>query len=328
MVNGSERGTENGSGRGPLFTGMALDRAVTLRTDASWVASRLESGSSRAVAASRDGVVLEADAAPRLARRPVDLARGGEPLLLGLEDGAALFAVDLDRLDQAAGEAFMAGGRCVPLREAGGLLPRSEGGLAAYLAALVNWHRKHRFCANCGAPTVITQAGYSRSCPRCEAMHFPRTDPVVIMLVESAGRVLLGRRAGFPSGWYSILAGFVAPGESAEEAVVREVREESAVEAYAPRFVSSQPWPFPSSLMLGFEARSDGGEPAPRDGELEDVGWFSLEVVRAAVAERSTELALPPRVSIARFLIERWVARHGRRPQRSPEGGLERRDTG
>ncbi|MBV8991813.1 MAG: NUDIX domain-containing protein, partial [Solirubrobacterales bacterium] len=115
---------------------------------------------------------------------------------------------------------------------------------------------------------------------------------------------------GFPSGWYSILAGFVSPGESAEEAVVREVREESAIEAYEPRFVSSQPWPFPSSLMLGFEARSNGGEPVARDGELEDVRWFPLDVVRAAAAERSAELALPPRVSIARFLIERWVARH------------------
>ena len=296
--------------RTPLFTGMALDRADRLRTDASWVASQLESPSARAVGASRDGVVLEGDAEPRLARRPLELAPAGEPLLLGLEDGAALFAIDLDGLDQAAEEAFVGAGRAMPLRDAGGVLPRSEGGLAAYLAALLNWHRKHHFCANCGALTVITQAGQSRRCPGCGSIHFPRTDPVVIMLVESSGQVLLGRRAGFPSGWYSILAGFVSPGESAEEAVVREVREESAIEAYEPRFVSSQPWPFPSSLMLGFEARSNGGEPVARDGELEDVRWFPLDVVRAAAAERSAELALPPRVSIARFLIERWVARH------------------
>ena len=136
-----------------------------------------------------------------------------------------------------------------------------------------------------------------------------RTDPVVIMLVENAGRLLLGRGAGFPARWYSILAGFVSPGESLEEAVVREVREESGIEAYDPQFVTSQPWPFPSSLMLGFEARSDGGEPVARDGELEDVGWFPFEIVRAAAAESSSELALPPPLSIARFLIERWVAR-------------------
>ncbi|MBV8987489.1 MAG: hypothetical protein JO372_02910, partial [Solirubrobacterales bacterium] len=184
-MNRSERGTENGSVRAPLFTGMALDRADRLRTDASWVASQLESPSARAVGASRDGVVLEGDAEPRLARRPLELAPAGEPLLLGLEDGAALFAIDLDGLDQAAEEAFVGAGRAMPLRDAGGVLPRSEGGLAAYLAALLNWHRKHHFCANCGALTVITQAGQSRSCPGCGSIHFPRTDPVVIMLVES-----------------------------------------------------------------------------------------------------------------------------------------------
>jgi NAD+ diphosphatase len=141
----------------------------------------------------------------------------------------------------------------------------------------------------------------------CGATHFPRTDPVVIMLVEHAGRLLLGRRAGWPSNRYSVLAGFVAPGESLDEAVVREVREESGIEAYSPRYVTSQPWPFPSSLMLGFEARADGGEPSARDGELEDVGWFTLRSVREALIDAG-ELRLPPPISIARFLIERWTA--------------------
>jgi NAD+ diphosphatase len=186
------------------------------------------------VAAGEDGVVLDGDESLQLARRPVELAGEREPMLLGLDDGAALFAVDLDGLDHRARSAFIAEGRLVTLRDAGSILPRSEGGLAAYLAALVNWHRKHGYCSNCGAKTLIAEAGYSCRCPVCGTVHFPRTDPVVIMLVESAGRLLLGRRAEFPAGWYSILAGFVSPGESLEEAVVREVREESTIEVYDP----------------------------------------------------------------------------------------------
>jgi NAD+ diphosphatase len=132
---------------------------------------------------------------------------------------------------------------------------------------------------------------------------------VVIMLVEHNGRLLLGRRAGWPTRRYSALAGFVSPGESLEEAVIREVWEESGIIARDPSFVASQPWPFPSSLMLGFEAVSPGGSPAARDGELEDVRWFRREEVRAAASETHPELLLPPPISIARFLIERWLAR-------------------
>ena len=145
-------------------------------------------------------------------------------------------------------------------------------------------------------------------------MHFPRTDPVVIMLVEHEGRVLLGRHAGWPAAQYSALAGFVSPGESLEEAVVREVREESGIEARDPVFVTSQPWPFPSSLMLGFEAHADGGDPVPGDGELEDVRWFARHEVDAALAGASAPLRLPPSISIARHLIERWAAGIGAGP--------------
>jgi NAD+ diphosphatase len=298
--------------REPAFSGMALDRGVTLRTDASWIARQIEAPTTRAVAASRDGVLLDGGPLPALVRRSLalrsDRLNGLEPILLGLEDGAALFAIDLDALSPSASASFAGEATIVGLRDAGAVLSRSEGGLAAYLVALLNWHRRHRFCANCGAPTVVAEAGYSRRCLRCDAVHFPRTDPVVIMLVTDGGRVLLGRHRGWPRGQYSALAGFVAPGESLEEAVVREVHEESGIEASDPVFVTSQPWPFPSSLMLGFAARSDGGQPAARDGELEDVGWFTLEDVRAAQAEAGTALRLPPRISIARFLIERWAA--------------------
>jgi NAD+ diphosphatase len=197
------------------------------------------------------------------------------------------------------------------LRDAGLDLPHSEAGLAAYVAALLNWHRRHGFCANCGAATEIEEAGFARHCPVCQAHHFPRTDPVVIMSVEHAGGLLLGRRAGGPEGRLSVLAGFVSPGESAEEAVVREVQEESGIVVREVEYVTSQPWPFPSSLMLGFHAVSDGGEPHPTDGELDEVRWIDGDLVAAAVRGGDVGFQLPGRVSIAYFLIERWVAARG-----------------
>jgi NAD+ diphosphatase len=296
---------------GRPFTGMALDRAVTERKDPARVEQLLEDPATRAVAAARGGVVMSEGAAPELLRTDLPPEAKQEPILLGLDDGTAVFAVDLEALGDAARAALMDGRQIVPLREAGATLSHAEAGLAAYLAALLNWHRRHRFCANCGASTVIEEAGYSRRCPRCGAVHFPRTDPVVIMTVEHAGRLLLGRRSAWPPGRFSVLAGFVAPGESAEEAVVREVQEESGIVARDPAYVTSQPWPFPSSLMLGFAAQSDGGEPRRGDGELEQVQWFSRDAVRDAVDGGNRELRLPPSVSVARFLIERWVRSPG-----------------
>ncbi len=301
---------ENQSGARP-FTGMALDRAATERKDPERIEQLLAQPAARAVAAARDGVLISDGTAPSLLRTELPPEATRAPILLGLESGTALFAVDLDALSAAARGELIGGGQLVPLRDAGAELPHAEAGLAAYLAALLGWHRRHRFCANCGAGTSIEEAGYSRHCPRCGMVHFPRTDPVVIMTVEHQGRLLLGRRSVSPPGRYSVLAGFVSPGESAEEAVVREVREESGILARDPAYVTSQPWPFPSSLMLGFEAQSDGGEPQGRDGELEEVHWFSLDAVRAALGERNPELKLPPSVSVARFLIERWVTLHG-----------------
>jgi NAD+ diphosphatase len=300
----------------PAFSGATLDRVSTLRGDPDWIMQRLHEPTARVVAACRDGVLVRDAPEPTLMRRALDAdtRRSIElagPILLGLEDGAAIFAIDLDDLDTRGRARFTDGARVAALRDAGAMLSQAEGGLAAYLTALTNWHRTHRFCANCGAGTGVAEAGYTRRCPECGVVHFPRTDPVVIMLVENGARALLGRRAGWPHSRYSVLAGFVSSGESLEEAVAREVREESGIVAYDPSFVASQPWPFPASLMMGFEARSDGGQPRARDGELEDVQWFTHDTVRAAMTDPGPRLHLPPSVSIARFLIERWVARNG-----------------
>jgi NAD+ diphosphatase len=278
------------------FSGSPVDRAGTRRMDPQWVADRAADPRSRTLLVTTGGVVVQDE---RLARVPLD---GGDPLLLGLEDdGRPLFALDLGDAAPPPGTA------AVGLRDAAGLLSHGEGGLVAYATGLVNWHRRHPRCSVCGAATEVDEGGYVRRCPQCGAVHHPRTDPVVIMLVVDGDRALLGRQARWPPGRYSALAGFVEPGESLEEAVAREVSEEAGVEVRAPRYVSSQPWPFPSSLMLGFVAEYAGGEAAARDGELEDVRWFSRSELFEIRAGRRDGLHVPPPIAIARQLIDGWL---------------------
>lgn len=309
------------------LTGATIDRASELRDDHHEVKRLLDHPRAAVLGASAGSVLIGELPRPRLLRRPLaGNINPHQPILLGLEAGAPLFAADLDDPEAQSQASDTGLGRLVTLREAGLLLPQAESGLAAYLVALLGWHRNHRFCARCGSPTRMAQAGLARRCPNCSANHFPRTDPVVIMLVDDgAGNILLGRRIGWEAGRFSILAGYVAPGETPEEAVVREVGEESAVRAHSPRYVASQPWPFPASLMLGYEAsaETDGAKrPQPQPGEMIEVGWFSHEQVREATlrdrpdnSDRpgASALRLPGEVSIARRLIDGWVARGGRR---------------
>jgi NAD+ diphosphatase len=278
------------------FTGATVDRVADVRRrDPHWLAAQLRQPGARAVVAG-DGEVAVSGPQPRLALVPLAAAGGGEPVLLGLDDRGPVFAVNA--LDGSAER--------LGLREAGALLPHAEAGLAAYAAALLNWHRRHPRCSVCGAPTDVAEGGLMRHCPACGTEHHPRTDPVVIVLVSDGDRALLGRQAVWPAGRYSALAGFVAPGESLEEAVAREVAEESGVTVRDPAYVASQPWPFPSSLMLGFAAAWAAGEPAVGDEELEDVRWFSRPEL-AAARRGAGPLLLPPPEAIARALIERWL---------------------
>ncbi len=285
----------------PPFTGATIDRAAEPRQDPAQIAALL-ADAPLAVACDGADVALDSDGT-RLARRPWQ----GDPadaVMLGIEDGHALVAVGLaDLADPSA--------PTQSLRDAAGTLSQPEGGLAAYLVALRGWHVKHQFCSVCGSPTRVFEAGLARKCPDCGASHFPRTDPVVIMTVECDDQLLLGSRTGWDPDRYSVLAGFISPGETPEAAVVREVAEESGIVARDAVYVTSQPWPFPASLMLGFHAVADGGVPAPGgDGELSDVRWFSRsEVMAMERGEAATQL--PPAVSIARLLIDRWVARTG-----------------
>jgi NAD+ diphosphatase len=298
-----------------VFTGERLDRAADRRTDSAWVAAQAASPDARAVVVGDEGVRV-AGGEPRVALLPLAGLNAPEPLLLGLDEIGPVFAVD----EEGAGPPVAAHGegpldpatgtRALGLRAAAASLPQADGGLAAHAAALVNWHRRHRHCAVCGAPTDTSEGGIVRRCPRCGAQHHPRTDPVVIMLVTDGDRVLLGRQPVWPPGRYSALAGFVEPGESLEEAVIREIREEAGVEVGPPQYVASQPWPFPTSLMLGFTAPYRSGEPHRVDDELEDVRWFARDdVAKAIEGHQDSPLGVPPPFAIARRLMEQWVRR-------------------
>lgn len=235
---------------------------------------------------------------PRVAAAPAD-----RQTLLGWFRGQRCVLVQCGGPAGAATDVSAAapGQWLAELRPVAADLPPDEAGLLAYARALAIWHDNHRHCGRCGAATQASRAGHARRCGRCAHECFPRIDPAIIVLVHSHGRALLGRQPSWPAGRYSTIAGFVEPGESLEDAVRREVLEETGIEVGRIDYHSSQPWPFPASLMLGFTAEGCDGEPQARDNELEDVRWFSREQVRRG------EILLPPAESISRRLITQWL---------------------
>ena len=240
------------------------------------------------------------------AGRLLDLAR--EVVFLGDFQGIAHIAVDLSPLDEEmVGTMTGTWGQFSDLREIGPLIERFEGAVMAYARGLMFWHARHGFCGVCGSPTVSAKGGHQRNCtnPDCGASHFPRTDPAVIMLVHDGDRALLGRQKIWPQGMYSTLAGFVEPGESLEEAVAREVFEESGIHIRDVRYHSSQPWPFPCSLMLGFHAEAKTAAIDINRDELDDAQWFTRDEMRNFADQGKF---LPRAISISRRLIEDWLA--------------------
>jgi NAD+ diphosphatase len=272
------------------FSGAVLDRAPEKRRDPGWLAGLRARPDARALVMSERGLWMDNGGL-------LLVAPGPDAVFLGLDGERPLFATDTEPQT----------GHPAGLREAASELPAEQAALGAYAAALLSWHRRHRYCANCGAATEPVDGGHERRCPECDAHHFPRTDPAVIVrVVDDRDRLLLGRQAGWPQGRFSVLAGFVEPGETLEEAVRREVLEESGVEVGQVGYVASQPWPFPSSLMIGFNAVAVGGEPSPGDEELKEVRWFERTEVEAAAAGEG-DLFLSPPYSIARRLIDAWL---------------------
>ncbi len=251
----------------------------------------------------------------------------GPPVFLGFKGEAPCFCCDLPIWRPEADEAAVAApffdpteqhhpacpdGWCfAELRGAMAGLDPQDANLAATARALLGWHETHGFCAACGARTVMAQAGWQRDCPSCGRSHFPRTDPVVIMLVTNGNRVLLGRSAGWPEGMYSLLAGFMEPGETIETAVRREVAEETGVRTGAVRYLASQPWPWPSSLMIGCTAEAESADITLDPRELEDALWLSREELVDVVAGTHSRLRAPREGAIAGVLLRRWLADAG-----------------
>jgi NAD+ diphosphatase len=275
------------------FTNNPLDRVAERRNDAAWLRARLEDPST-IVMAMRDGKPLVRDGA--LARLSVDSTEN--LVFLGVRDDAAVFASEPEGEVDGTFEDF----RSVALT-----LPEEEAAIAAAARSLFEWHRRHRFCSVCGQPSAIAAAGWQRVCSPCGAEHFPRVDPVVIMLPLFGGRCLLGRNFSWPKGRMSALAGFVEPGETIEEACVREVKEEAGLVATRVTYFASQPWPFPSSLMIGLFAEVES-EHAVADGtELEEVRWLTREEARAVLDGTHAEVLAPSTLGISRHLLHFWA---------------------
>jgi len=286
----------------PGFTGGLLDRADHMRNDADAMAAAIGNWQARLL--KLHAWEPEVTDEGRLGWTMLtEASEEAEFVLLGLDGGRPRFAA----FEPAAGPA--PGFRSPDLF---GMLDRLQEGEAATFAAarsVLDWHARHRFCANCGAPTAMIRAGWARRCEPCGTEHFPRVDPVVIMIAEHDGRALLGRQPSWPAGRYSALAGFVEPGESIEEAVRREIAEEAGVRVGAVRYVASQPWPFPSQLMIACIGVAEGDALTVDTSELETAGWFTRDEVRAALAgDADAPFGAPPRYAIAHSLLSEWVA--------------------
>jgi NAD+ diphosphatase len=280
------------------FCGGSLDRAAAFRNDPNWIAAR------------------RADPAACVLRLNGDKTRivdghlhyespvGDDAIFLGLDEaGHAIFARESVEPFESSNDL-----RSLAIE---GRLPASDLALLAQARSLLHWHQRHRFCANCGHATEMMDGGYRRHCPNCIADHFPRTDPVIIIVVRSGERVLLGRQATWPTGRYSALAGFMEPGETIEEAARREVLEESGIRVGAIAYVASQPWPFPSSLMIGLIGEALNQNIIIDKTELEDARWFAHSDIRLMFEERHPHgLGVPPPMAIAHKILEAALSQH------------------
>ena len=297
-----------------VFAGNPLDRGERERRDEDWIAAQAEDPQSLFLPFSNLNVLLGAEPEPTLGWLPPDAipADGtvSSPTMLGMMNGATHFAVEVNT-DAAAFLEEWSGMRFEDCRAAGELLATPDGGIVAQARAQLDWHRRHRFCSVCGKPSEKRRGGQMRYCPACKAQHFPRTDPVIIMVVEDRerDRCLLGQSRGRLSRMrmYSALAGFMDQGEAIEEAVAREIMEEAGIAVKNVRYHSSQPWPFPSSLMIGCLAEAATTDIHMDAEEMTDVQWFERAEVLRALEGKSDKLTVPGSIAIAHHLIKAWA---------------------
>ena len=284
------------------FSGGGLDRRSETRRDAEWAAARWAEPGARVVVLRAGDPLMDG---ARLALRPTGGApaatSGPDPLFLGFDPFGPVFALEAEA--EAAGD-------FADLRSVAGALPPAEANMVATARAVFRWHARHGFCANCGAGTQVVDAGWKRVCPSCAAEHFPRTDPVVIMLAVHGERCLLGRNAAWPEGRYSALAGFLEPGESIEDACARELKEESGLTAVRVTYHSSQPWPLSplgGQLMIGLMAEVSDDRAKADGTELAELRWLTQDDIRAVLSGTHPEVKAPPPMAIAHQLIRAWV---------------------
>lgn len=301
------------------FAGNPLNRDSERRGDEAFLAEKLADAESLAVALwngkpliedilGEDGKPTGAQIAYLRADMAQDLAGGSEKLLyMGLWKDIAVFAVDIEGAADPSEGPLQGLGRFEELRGAAATMPPADAGILATAKSMFEWRRRHRWCSACGQKTEVSDGGWKRVCPSCEAEHFPRTDPVAIMLAIHEGKCLLGRQAAWPKGMFSALAGFVEPGESIEEACARELEEEAGLKAIAVRYHSSQPWPWPGSLMMGLMADVETADAAPDQTELEEVRWFTKEEAAQLIKGELEGVFAPPPLAIAHQLIKAWA---------------------
>ena len=285
----------------PGFTGGTLDRADAVRQDPQALAAMMGNWQARLLKLHEGQPEITDDGRlgwTMLTEAPDE----ADFVLLGLDNGRPRFAALLP--DEGA----LAGFRNPQLMAALDAMQPGEAATYAAARSVVDWHARHRFCANCGAGTAVFRAGWGRKCPACATEHFPRVDPVVIMIAEHEGRALVGRQPMWPRGRYSALAGFLEPGESIEEAVAREIAEEAGLRVADVRYVASQPWPFPSQLMIACVARAESDAISLDANELEDAIWVTRAEVRAALAGEEAPFLAPPPYAIAHTLLAEWAA--------------------
>lgn len=310
------------------FGGTGFDRAAHLRADPAKLEALMAGPEARILPVWRGKPLLRGERERELVFLPtghkvLNAARNG-PVFLGLEGGLAYFAQDIStwevpELNKAQIGAFIDDSEqhhpdlpqsqvFAELRRNMARLGMRDAELAAMAVGVFAWHRNHRFCARCGRPSEVVSGCWQRICPDCKAPHFPRTDPVVIMLITRGNKLLIGRSPGWPEGMYSLLAGFMEPGETIEAAVRREVAEETGIRVGPVGYLASQPWPFPSSLMIGCWGEAQSEDIAIDETEIEDAIWVSREDIHAAWSAKSPTLVAARKGAIAHFLIKNWLS--------------------
>ncbi len=300
------------------FAGNPLNRASEKRTDANWIESKRRDPSSLVLPMWRlEPFLLGSEKS----NPPIELglipsgvadslASAEAPcIFLGLDGDQAIFALDVSETNEPAKTGPLAGlGYFRDARMAASIVSIKDAALIAQAKAMIDWHQRHGFCPRCGAPTRLVDAGYRRLCGKCNAEHFPRVDPVVIMLAIEGDACLVGRGKLFPAGMFSALAGFVEPGETIEEAVRRELMEEASVKVGEVTYYATQPWPFPSSLMIGCFAKAESRDVQADENELAEVRWIERPVARELIEGKAVDgLRVPPPIAIAHHLIRTWA---------------------